>query len=174
MRMTALLRGAQVRRDLLNSLQLVELVRFIAAEVDSGAYPFVRYELDERWHRRIYRDWRVDVWLISWMPSQGTQLHDHGGSAGAFTVVRGQLTESRITRAARGAVLRDRTLAAGRSVGFDARYVHDVRNIASTAALSVHAYSPALESMSYYDIEDGVLRKLATVITDDPEQEYQP
>jgi hypothetical protein len=172
--MTALARGAAARRDLLNPVQLVDLVRFVAAEVDSGAYPFIRYDLDRRWHRRIYRDPRVDVWLISWMPSQGTQLHDHGGSAGAFTVVRGQLTESVIARPVRAAVLRDRTLTAGRSVGFEARYVHDVRNLAWAVALSVHAYSPPLESMGYYDIEDGALRKLATVITDDPEQEYQP
>ena len=173
--MTALLRSAQVRRDLLNPIQLVELVRFVADEVDSGAYPFVRYQLDQRWHRRIYRDQRIDIWLISWMPSQGTLLHDHGGSAGAFTVVRGRLTESRAAGSGhRAGELCHRTLAAGRSVGFDARHVHDVRNVASAAALSVHAYSPPLTSMSYYDVEDGVLRKLATVVTDDPEQEYQP
>jgi hypothetical protein len=170
--MTAILRGAEVRRDPLNPIELVDLARFLADEVRAGAYPFVRYDLDHRWHRRVYRDPRVDVWLISWMPSQGTLLHDHGGSSGAFTVVHGQLTESRIARS--GAELRERTLAAGRSVGFDARYVHDVRNIDSATALSVHAYSPPLKSMSYYDVEGGTLRRLATVITDDPEPEFAP
>jgi Cysteine dioxygenase type I len=173
--MTALLRGAEARRDLLNPVELLDLTRFVAGEVRAGAYPFVRYELEQRWHQRIYRDRRVDVWLISWMPTQGTLLHDHGGSAGAFTVVCGQLVESTFARPGRQlGELRERTLAAGRSVGFDARYVHDVRNIGSSAALSVHAYSAPLESMTYYDIEDGVVQRLATVITDDPEQEYQP
>ena len=32
-------------------------------------------------------------WLLSWLPGQGTGLHDHGGSAGAFAVVRGTLHE---------------------------------------------------------------------------------
>ncbi len=35
----------------------------------------------------------AQVWLLSWLPEQGTPLHDHGTSAGAFTVVRGTLTE---------------------------------------------------------------------------------
>ena len=35
----------------------------------------------------------AQVWLLSWLPQQGTPLHDHGTSAGAFSVVRGTLTE---------------------------------------------------------------------------------
>ncbi len=75
-------------------LQLIEFTRFYADEVSSGAYPYVDYDPDQRWHQRIYRDRRVDVWLISWLPTQGTQLHDHGGSAGSFTVLSGALTEA--------------------------------------------------------------------------------
>src|SRR4051812_39826506 len=36
---------------------------------------------------------RAQVWLLSWLPDQGTPLHDHGPSAGAFAVVRGVLAE---------------------------------------------------------------------------------
>ena len=31
----------------------------------------------------------AQIWLLSWLPGQGTDLHDHGGSAGAFAVARG-------------------------------------------------------------------------------------
>src|SRR3712207_8332217 len=37
---------------------------------------------------------RAQVWLLSWLPGQGTGLHDHGGSAGALAVVRGTLSEA--------------------------------------------------------------------------------
>ena len=49
----------------------------------------------------------AQVWLLSWLPEQGTPLHDHGTSAGAFTVVRGTLTE-RVVAAGRTGVARDR------------------------------------------------------------------
>src|SRR4051812_25004769 len=45
----------------------------------------------------------AQVWLLSWLPEQGTPLHDHGTSAGAFTVVSGTLTE-RVVAAARNDV----------------------------------------------------------------------
>ena len=46
------------------------------------------------------------MWLLSWLPDQGTPLHDHGTSAGAFAVVDGTLTE-RIVAAGRDGVARD-------------------------------------------------------------------
>ena len=35
----------------------------------------------------------LEAWLLTWLPGQGTEWHDHGGSAGAFLTVRGALTE---------------------------------------------------------------------------------
>lgn len=63
--------------------QLVELTPFYCDEVAAAKYPFIDFSTssaDARWRQRIYRDRRMDVWLISWLPEQGTQLHDHGGS----------------------------------------------------------------------------------------------
>jgi hypothetical protein len=159
----------------LNAIQLVEFTRFVADEVRTGRYPFVEFDEQARWHRRIYRDQRVDVWLISWLPDQGTQLHDHGGSTGSFTVISGTLAEAVYVRSGRAAgTLREREHRAGRSVGFDSRYVHDVRNLSDAPAVSVHAYSPALTSMTYYDVDDGALVELGTVATDDPEPAAGP
>ena len=64
--------------------------RDLSAEVRLGKYPFIDFDPDSRWHERVYRDPRVDIWLISWLPTQGTQMHDHGGSSGAFRVVAGE------------------------------------------------------------------------------------
>ena len=159
----------------LDPAQLVEYTKFLAREITQDRYPFIRFDPEARWHRRIYRDQRVDVWLIGWSPTQGTELHDHGGSAGAYTVVSGELDEATfVATGSRAGTLRDRTLRAGRSVGFDARYVHDVRNLSQAPAVSVHAYSPPLTSMSYYEVTDGRLDRLVTVATDDPEPDSVP
>lgn len=152
-------------------ITLVEFSRFFADEVRSGKYPFIDYNAEHRWHQRIYRDHRMDVWLISWLPSQGTQLHDHGGSAGSFTVLSGQLTET-VAKSRAGAVtLEDTVHAAGTSIGFGPRYVHDVRNASDAPAASVHVYSAPLSSMTYYDLVDGALAGIITVDTEDPESE---
>jgi len=151
----------------LDPVQLVDYTRFVADEVLAGRYPYVRFDPDERWHQRLYRDRRVDVWLISWLPSQGTQLHDHGGSSGAFTVLSGQLSEAVYRPDGR---LLDRVRPGGQSVGFGASYVHDVRNLSDAPAVSVHAYSAPLTTMNFYDVEaDGSLSRLLTLNTDDPE-----
>jgi len=107
---------------LLNAIQLVEFTRFVADEVRSGRYPFVEFDEQARWHRRIYRDQRVDVWLISWLPDQGTQLHDHGGSSGSFTVISGVLAESVYVRSGRAAgTLREREHRAGEHAGAEGK-----------------------------------------------------
>jgi predicted metal-dependent enzyme (double-stranded beta helix superfamily) len=148
--------------------QLAEFTRFYAAEVGSGKYPYVAFDAEHRWHQRLYRDRRLDIWLISWLPEQGTQLHDHGGSSGSFTVLTGELTETVVS----GQRLRDRARPAGDTVGFGPRYVHDVRNTSRAPAVSVHAYSPPLTTMTYYDLEDGRLQPIAAIATDDPEPAF--
>ncbi|WP_310773291.1 cysteine dioxygenase [Mycobacterium sp. Z3061] len=130
----------------------------------------------ERWFTRIYGDDELDIWLISWVPGHATELHDHGGSLGALTVLSGSLSEYRWD----GSRLRRRRLDAGDQAGFPLGWVHDVvwapRPAAITTpapvapTLSVHAYSPPLTAMSYYDVtERNTLRRQRTVLTDQPE-----
>jgi hypothetical protein len=157
----------------LNPLELIEYTRSIAHEVRSGNYPFIEFDSDARWHQRIHRDSSVDTWLISWLPTQGTQLHDHGGSGGAFTVVSGELAEAvYVGRGDEPGELHERVRSAGTSVGFDSRYVHDVRNISERPALSVHSYSRPLIAMNYYELQSGRLDRIATLATDDPEPAF--
>jgi rhodanese-related sulfurtransferase len=151
-------------RRALGRAELAAVTQRYAAEVRAGCY-VVHADPQERWHVRLHCDEQVDVWLISWTQSQGTELHDHGGSAGAFTVVEGALVES--VWSAGG--LRDSVRAAGETVAFGERYVHDVTNREVPVAVSVHAYSPPLTLMNFYEIEEGRLSRLASSWTDDPE-----
>ncbi|GAA1850634.1 cysteine dioxygenase [Pseudonocardia alni] len=129
---------------------LQELTREIAAEVRSGRHEVV-VDPERRWYRLLRSDGFVDVWLISWATEQIAELHDHAGSLGALTVVSGSLTERRWSGPSG---LRTRTLRHGRGAGFPLGHVHDVANTADAPAVSVHAYSPPLSAMSYYDVED--------------------
>ena len=69
--------------------------------------------------------------------------------------------------------MRRRHLTAGDQAAFPLGWVHDVTwapSEASTPTLSVHAYSPPLTAMSYYEItERNTLRRVRTELTDTPE-----
>jgi hypothetical protein len=52
-----------------------------------------RFNPHERWYHRLAAGPDGEVWVLTWLPGQATDLHDHGGSAGAFLVVSGALTE---------------------------------------------------------------------------------
>lgn len=155
---------------------LLQATDVAADHVLSGRYdrllPAGGPPVDERWFTRLHGDDELDVWLISWVPERSTELHDHGGSLGALTVVSGALFETRWD----GETLRERRLQAGDQAGFPLGWVHDVVWAPSTPVavpgptLSVHAYSPPLTAMSYYDItERNTLRRDRTELTDKPE-----
>ncbi len=156
---------------------LLQATDVAADHVLSGRYdhvlPVGGPPTDERWFTRLHGDDELDVWLISWVPERSTELHDHAGSLGALTVVSGALVETRWD----GGTLRERRLEAGDQAGFPLGWVHDVvwaPNAMTIAAptLSVHAYSPPLTAMSYYDITDrNTLRRDRTELTDKPEGE---
>ena len=99
---------------------------------------------------------RAQVWLLSWLPGQGTDLHDHGGSAGAFAVVRGTLSEA--VGAREGAT----GLTAGRVRHFGPHHVHRVTNSGAEPAVSVHVYTPRLTVMHTYRVEGRVLVRTGT------------
>jgi len=126
---------------------LTTLVREIAADEDFWR-PRLRLPMrDSRWWTRLWADPDVDVWLLSWLPGQTTELHDHGQSAAAFAVVTGQLIEHRV-EARRVAVLRRQT---GTTTWVAPGVVHDVHGAGAGPAVSIHAYSPPLTRMNYYD-----------------------
>ena len=136
---------ARVGRGL-SGARLAGLLR----EAATGDWPaLVRYDPATRWYRRLVRDRDYEIWLLSWLPGQRTDFHDHGGSAGGFTVVRGELREHTVSGTGQAAAA---VLAAGGVRAFGPRHVHDVENAASIPAVSIHAYSPPLAEMRRYQL----------------------
>jgi hypothetical protein len=105
----------------------------------------------------------AQIWLLTWLPGQGTPLHDHGPSAGAFAVARGTLTE-RVVAAPRRRRVHETSaeLAVGRLRYFGAHYVHQVTNRGTEPAVSVHVYTPALRLMNTYRVGRGRLVRTGT------------
>jgi predicted metal-dependent enzyme (double-stranded beta helix superfamily) len=154
--------GAAQPGRLLGARQLADVVRRLAAS-PADWLGRVRLNPAGRWYERIHLDDSHEVWVISWLPGQATGFHDHGGSAGAFAVVWGTLMERRVVGASTTGHVLAKPVGAGGSRAFGPRYIHDVRNAAAAAvAVSVHAYSPPMPSMTRYDLTPDGLVKLAT------------
>ncbi|MEU6078900.1 cysteine dioxygenase family protein [Streptomyces sp. NPDC047108] len=117
------------------------LARRIAADRASWAH-LVEYDATTRWYHRLRTGPGYEVWLLSWVPGQGSGMHDHGRSSGVLTVLEGELTE----RTARG----DRALGSGAQRVFAPGYVHEVVNDALTPAVSLHIYFPGLTEMTMH------------------------
>ena len=94
----------------------------------------LRYDPDERFAVRVEYTDEQEVWLMSWLPGQETDSHDHGDAAGAFTIVSGILTEHVLHR---GTTL---SLSPGQSRVFGPGYAHQVRNLGPDPAVSLHVY----------------------------------
>lgn len=192
--------GRSVAPALPTRLRPADLLRLTdqgAEDVLAGRYDHVLpadgvWPQRDRWATRLRSDDEVEIWLISWTPDKSTELHDHAGSLGALTVLSGALAEYRWN----GSELDRRTLIAGDQAAFPIGWVHDVMrapepvppsqiesagSVAAPAAislgpldptLSVHAYSPPLTAMSYYEVSGvSTLRRTRTVLTDQPEGE---
>ena len=129
------------------------------AGIVANALDQVRFDPVTRWYKRLAATQDMEVWLLSWLPGQGTGLHDHGGSSGVFTVVSGELHErSLVVTPLRRAGARERVLTPGTQRVFGPTYVHEVTNMGTEPAVSVHVYAPRLESMTMYDPEEDITR----------------
>ncbi|MFY1692447.1 cysteine dioxygenase [Plantactinospora sp. WMMB782] len=129
--------------------------RYASAAAGPAGWPVpLRFDPAQRWYHRLAGAVDHEVWLLTWLPGQHTDLHDHGGSAGAFLVVSGTLVEETVVHGR----LRPRQLGAGVGRRFGARHVHQVGNAGDRPAVSVHVYRPALRSMTRYRLDRGRLR----------------
>ncbi|GJF34801.1 cysteine dioxygenase [Kitasatospora sp. NE20-6] len=121
------------------------LVREIAAD-RARWEPLVAYDALTRWYERLETGPGYEVWLLSWLPGQGSGFHDHGASSGVMTVVQGELTERSLTHAGEGS----RALRPGGQRVFSSGYLHEVVNASLEPAVSIHLYSPGLTEMNQY------------------------
>jgi hypothetical protein len=109
----------------------------------------------ERCWRTVVANEKLEAWVVAWPVGGAIELHDHGNSAGAVVVARGALSEVSIRRYDDQTLFATSTsIAAGDHVVFGPEYVHDLVNGGPGPALSVHVYSPALRSMTYFDWSD--------------------
>ncbi|TDC41224.1 cysteine dioxygenase family protein [Micromonospora sp. KC213] len=124
---------------------MTDLLTVAARYAHPAAWPVpLRFDPTARWYARLAATGTHQVWALSWLPGQGTGLHDHGGSQGAFLVVAGELTELTVT----GGQLGAHRLATGVGRRFGPRHVHMVTNTLDQPAVSVHVYRPALRPSS--------------------------
>ncbi|NIJ13646.1 putative metal-dependent enzyme (double-stranded beta helix superfamily) [Saccharomonospora amisosensis] len=100
----------------------------------------LRYDPAERFAVPLERDHEQEVWLLSWLPGQLAEPHDHGHTTGAFTVVCGRLTETVYHADHADPVARVHLLSAGQSRVFGPGYVHRVSNEGPDPVISVHVY----------------------------------
>ncbi|MEP7022304.1 MAG: cysteine dioxygenase family protein [Actinomycetota bacterium] len=133
----------------LSPLELGRIVDSIARQPGRWR-DIVRFDAGQRWYQRLELTDDLEVWLLSWLPGQGTGFHDHGEAVGAFTVAQGELAERIVP--ARQTEPRARPFAAGQVRPFGPAHVHDVVNVSSGPAVSVHAYSPPLTAMRRYEL----------------------
>jgi predicted metal-dependent enzyme (double-stranded beta helix superfamily) len=108
-----------------------------------------RFPRDGRWWQRLHHTDAIDIWLLTWRTGHSTDLHDHGGSAGAFAVVQGELTEIRVSADRQST--RSTIIAAGETSRMKPSTVHDLYNAGPAAAISLHAYSPPLTRQTFYE-----------------------
>jgi hypothetical protein len=133
--------------------------------------PLVRYRESSRWTALLEPDAvrpfldpslhpelaDAQIWLLTWLPGQGTPVHDHGDSAGAFAVARGTLTEKVVSGRRRTPTVSSAELEPGRLRFFGPHYVHQVTNGATEPAISVHVYAPRLTLMNTYRLDGSRL-----------------
>jgi hypothetical protein len=113
--------------------------------------PRVRFDAGRRWYQRIVTERDHEIWLLTWLPDDGTGLHDHATSAGAFAIALGSLEERELV----GGSTIKRHLHSGDVRSFGAAYIHEVVNRSEAPAVSLHAYAPPLEAMNRYELRDG-------------------
>ncbi|MFD7263503.1 cysteine dioxygenase [Streptomyces sp. NPDC059874] len=118
--------------------EFVGLARSIAEDRASWEH-LVRYDATTRWYHRLRTGPGYEVWLLSWVPGQGSGLHDHGASSGVLTVLEGELTE----HTARGPI----THGPGAQRVFAPGFAHEVVNDTLDGAVSLHVYFPGLTEM---------------------------
>jgi len=125
-------------------------------------------EVDRRSWKLVARTPDFDAWLIAWPSGGRVELHDHGVSRGAVSVVGGTLVETVPWREDSGrlSLLRNE-LCAGSTLAFGPGHVHDVTNESAAPALSLHVYSPALVSMTSFELSGDRLLARGLLWADD-------
>lgn len=149
--------GALVPRDgVLDPDELETVAQGIAATPEIWK-PLVQLDTERRRYELVYEDERMDAWVLSWMPGQGTGFHDHFISSVGVCVADGSVREDQMVY---GSPAIERELTVGMSRRGDPSYIHRVQYLAGEPAVTIHVYSPRLDWVGQYRVdEDGTMRR---------------
>ncbi|HUN77300.1 MAG TPA: cysteine dioxygenase family protein [Solirubrobacteraceae bacterium] len=138
--------------------QLRRFVLDLAAEPRRWRH-LARHEDDVRVYEQIHSDARVNAWLICWSGGQDTGFHDHDESAGAISVIEGNVRDERLLVGGQPVA---RELSAGQHFEVPPTAIHRVLHSGAQPAITIHAYSPPLLRMGAYRVgPDGELERQA-------------
>jgi predicted metal-dependent enzyme (double-stranded beta helix superfamily) len=141
---------------LLTPAELEEVARGLAARTDLWQ-PLVHRDAEHRRYELVYEDERMDAWILSWMPGQGTGFHDHYISGVGLCVASGCVREDLMVY---GSEHQSRELRPGDTRQGGPGYIHRVSHHEGGPAVTVHVYSPRLDWVGQYRLdEDGVVQR---------------
>lgn len=141
---------------LLTPEELEDVASRFAARPDLWE-PLVHDDATHRRYELVYEDERMDAWVLSWMPGQGTGFHDHYISGVGLCVARGCVREDLMVY---GAEHRSRELRKGDTRRGGPGYIHRVSHEDGLPAATVHVYSPPLDWVGQYRLaSDGVVQR---------------
>lgn len=134
--------------------QCVALAESIAADPASWER-CVQHIPGRRHYERLSRDDDREIYVISWMDDHDTGFHDHDISCGAVHVVAGGIFEERLSFDGPHV---ERLVSPGETIRFAASYIHRFRPHNGIPTVTIHVYSPPLQTMgAYYEGPDGAL-----------------
>lgn len=152
----ASLEGLVPHDGILTIDELEEIARRIAAQPHLWQ-PLVRVDAHQRRYELVYEDERMDAWVLSWMPGQGTGFHDHYISGVGLCVASGVVREDQMVY---GGEHLARQLRLGETRKGGPGYIHRVTHDEGEPAVTVHVYSPRLDWVGQYRLgEDGIVRR---------------
>ncbi len=144
--------------DVLTPDELEDVARRIGERPDVWE-PLVRVDSEQRRFELIYEDDRMDAWVLSWMPGQGTGFHDHYASSVGIACVRGVVREDLLRS---GAPELEFRLRPGDTRKGGPGCIPRVQHAMGEPAVTIHVYSPRLDEVGQYRLDEhGVMRREA-------------
>ena len=149
---------------MLGTPELRGLVTKLAGDPSSWQH-LVRHDPNRRNYAQVLLNEDVGVWLICWMDDHDTGFHDHDVSSGAVIVVDGLLRAERLRVGREPA---SRIYSPGEVFDFRSSDIHRMAHAGGGPAISLHAYSPPLNRMGAYAVDEmGVLSRKSVPYSDE-------
>lgn len=143
---------------ILSSVELEDVARRTGERPEIWE-PLVRVDSARRRFELVYEDEWLDLWVLSWMPGQGTGFHDHYISSVGIACVQGCVREDWMRFAQPEIEFR---LLPGDTRRGGPGYIHRVQHAIGEPAVTIHVYSPPLDEVGQYRLdENGVIRREA-------------